>query len=92
MMITTAIAGNQRLNWDGLKQASNSLGLFLNIYLILEVTNVMLQYPTMNKVTWHDTIIAASYIWYEVEIGIFVCNIASNALFLLVRSCTHHKL
>lgn len=92
MMITTAIAGNQRLNWDGLKQASNSLGLFLNIYLILEVTNVMLQYPTMDKVTWHDTIIAASYLWYEVELGIFVCNIASNALFLLVRSCTHHKL
>jgi hypothetical protein len=46
----------------------------------------------MDSVTWSDPIIAASYMWYEVEMGIFVCNIASNALFLLIRSCTHHKL
>ena len=91
MMITTAIGNNQRLNWDGLKQASNSLGMFLNIYLMLEVTFVMLTYPT-SPFPWDDTIIAASYLWFEVEMGIFVGNLASNALFLMIRSCTHHKL
>jgi len=45
-------------------------------------------YPTH----WEDPVLSATYVWFEIEWGIFIGNIISNSLFLLIRSLTHHKL
>jgi hypothetical protein len=45
-------------------------------------------YPTH----WGDPVLSATYVWFEVELGIFIGTIISNSFFLLLRTLTHHKL
>ena len=90
MMVTTAISGSDRLNFDSLKHISSFIGIILNMILIVQISHCMCLFPY--PMHWEDPVISATYIWFEVEWGIFVGNIASNLLFLLLRSCTHHKL
>jgi len=41
---------------------------------------------------WKDPVLSATYVWFEIEWGIFLGTVISTTLFLLLRSCTHHKL
>jgi hypothetical protein len=90
MMVTTAISGSDRLNLDSLKQISSFLGIILNMILIVQISHCMCLFPY--PMHWEDPVLSATYVWFEVEWGIFIGNIASNSLFLLLRSFTHHKL
>jgi len=89
-MITTAISGSARLNVDSLKHISSFIGIILNIILIVQISHCMCLFPY--PINWRDSASSATYLWFEVEWGIFVGTIVSNLLFLLIRSCTHHKL
>jgi len=89
-MVTTAISGSDKLKLDSLKHVSSFIGIILNMILIIQISHCMCLFPY--PMHWEDPVISATYVWFEVEWGIFVGNIVSNLLFLLLRSFTHHKL
>ena len=90
MMITSAISGSDRLNLDSIKQASSFLGIILNMILIIQVSHCMCLFPY--PMNWNDPVLSATYVWFEVEWGIFAGTIFSTTLYLLIRSLTHNKL
>jgi len=90
MMITSAISGSDRLNLDSIKHASSFLGIILNIILVVQVSHCMCLFPY--PMNWKDPVLSATYVWFEIEWGIFLGTVISTTLFLVLRSSTHHKL
>jgi len=93
-MISTGVSGAQRLHRiDGIKQFMNFIGMILYVYLILQVTEVMVLYP--RPMLWEGPThlsLAATFMWFQVETGVFIGLLVSNAIFLAVRACIRHKL
>ena len=53
----------------------------------------MMNYPRPMLWTGEDYLsLAASFMWFQVELGVFIGLLLSNAIFLAIRTCVRHKL
>jgi len=53
----------------------------------------MIYYPRPMLWTGADHVaLASTFMWFQVEFGVFIGLIVSNGLFLAIRSCVRHKL
>lgn len=94
MMGSVAILGAQGLqSIDGIKQFLNFFGIIVYLYLILQITQVMCLYPRPMLWSGEENIaLASTYMWFQIEIGVFMSLIFSNAIFLALRTCARNKL
>mgnify|MGYP000436040317 CR=1 FL=1 len=91
LMAFNSFTGNPRFTQEGIKQLCSFIGLILTIFLIINVSEVMILFPRSDLV-WFDINMSGSYIWLEVEWMVFLGTLFSNALFIGLRTCFRHKI
>jgi hypothetical protein len=65
--------------------------MLIYVNMIFGVSELMFMYPKPVPIHYPSLGINAVYYWLTVEITAFVAIVASNIIFLMCRTCFHHK-
>ena len=90
LCLINVLTHSPRFHSEGIKQLSSFVGMILQVFLILSVSNAIYLYP--NPMIFSQFEMAGTFLWLEVEWLVFIGTLLSNIIFIALRTIFKHKI
>ena len=90
LMVTNFLQFSERLKSDAAKFITAFVGMFFYQYIIITVGGDLWYSPNLEDC---ENLVTAAYVsWFTIELVVWMAVIASNVIFLFLRTCFKHKI